>query len=182
MIELRDANPDEDEDAMARILVDAFARDWPAEWPDLASGREEVREVCAQGFARVAVVDGELVGWIGALRQYRGRVYELHPLAVAPARQGRGIGRALVGDLEAQVRARGGLTILLGTDDAQDTTSLFGVDLYDDVPRHLATLAPKRRHPFTFYRALGYTVCGCVPDANGIGKPNIQMAKRVTSR
>jgi aminoglycoside 6'-N-acetyltransferase I len=99
---------------------------------------------------------------------------------VAPARQGQGIGRGLVADVEAQARARGGLTILLGTDDVRDTTSLFGVNLYDDLPRHLATIVPKRGHPFTFYRKLGYTVCGCVPDANGIGKPNIQMAKRLT--
>jgi aminoglycoside 6'-N-acetyltransferase I len=34
-------------------------------------------------------------------------------------------------------------------------------------------------HPFLFYRKLGYTVTGVVPDANGPGKPDILMSKRL---
>jgi aminoglycoside 6'-N-acetyltransferase I len=130
----------------------------------------------------VAVDAGELVGWIGALPQYDGLVWELHPLVVAPARQGQGIGRALAEDLEAAVGARGGLTLLLGTDDETDMTSVSGVDLYDDLLGRLATITARRRHPFVFYQKLGFVVSGCVPDANGHGKPDILMAKRVTRR
>jgi aminoglycoside 6'-N-acetyltransferase I len=34
-----------------------------------------------------------------------------------------------------------------------------------------------KRHPYEFYQKLGYTIVGVVPDANGIGKPDIVMAK-----
>lgn len=59
-------------------------------------------------------------------------------------------------------------------------TSLAGVDLYDDVPRHLAGLHDLgRQHPFLFYRKLGYVVTGVMPDANGRGRPDIFMSKRL---
>jgi hypothetical protein len=40
-------------------------------------------------------------------------------------------------------------------------------------------LARRWRHPLAFYRALGYTLVGVVPDANGPGKPDLLLAKRV---
>jgi GNAT superfamily N-acetyltransferase len=48
---------------------------------------------------RVARGDEVIVGWIGGHHVYA-RVWELHPLVVARAAQKRGIGRALVADLE----------------------------------------------------------------------------------
>ena len=98
---------------------------------------------------------------------------------VAGAFRRRGIGRALVADLEARAGARGGLTLLVGTDDETGQTSLSGVDLYDDLPRRLATVRNLRCHPYGFYRRLGFTIVGVVPDANGPGKPDILMAKRI---
>jgi aminoglycoside 6'-N-acetyltransferase I len=74
-------------------------------------------------------------------------VWELHPLAVRAARQRQGIGRALVADLEEQVRLRGGLTLWLGSDDEDDMTSLSGVDLYDDLPARLASVWNLKGHP-----------------------------------
>jgi aminoglycoside 6'-N-acetyltransferase I len=44
---------------------------------------------------------------------------------------------------------------------------------------HLAQIENRRDHPFAFYRKLGYTVVGVLPGANGLGKPDIFMAKRV---
>ena len=61
-------------------------------------------------------------------------------------------------------------------------TSLAGVDLYPDIVGHLARLTNLRRHPFEFYRKCGFSVAGVVPDANGPGKPDILMAKRVRRR
>jgi aminoglycoside 6'-N-acetyltransferase I len=98
---------------------------------------------------------------------------------VRVAAQGRGIGRALVTDLEEQVRQRGGLTLTLGTDDQDDMTTLSGVDLYQDTWQHIANIRNLRGHPYEFYQKLGYTITGVVPDANGVGKPDILMSKRV---
>jgi aminoglycoside 6'-N-acetyltransferase I len=58
-------------------------------------------------------------------------------------------------------------------------TSLAGADLYPGVLERLGRIENVRRHPFTFYRRLGYEIVGCIPDANGFGKPDIFMAKRI---
>ncbi len=34
-------------------------------------------------------------------------------------------------------------------------------------------------HPYEFYLKNGFSIVGAVPDANGYGKPDIIMAKRV---
>ena len=131
----------------------------------------------------LAAVDGAAVrGWIGAVRGYS-RALELHPLVVDPAWQRRGIGRALVAALEARAAAEGYLTLHLGTDDEVGGTSLFGVDLFPDALAKLLAIQPSPAgHPFFFYRALGYEPVGLLPDANGFGKPDILMAKRIAKR
>jgi aminoglycoside 6'-N-acetyltransferase I len=166
-------------DQVAALLIEGFREMAPDAWPTLESARAEIRESFAPGrISRVALDDdGAAVGWIGGIRQYDGAVYELHPLVVDPAQQGHGIGRALVIDLEEQVRARGGIMITLGSDDEMGLTSLGGVDLFPNVLGHLARIQNLRRHPYEFYQKLGYEIIGVIPDANGIGKPDILMAK-----
>jgi len=92
-------------------------------------------------------------------------------------------------------------TLFLGTDDTDGRTNLSGRDLYPDVLGQAASLEQRsrlersqmpgaghmpvaghptgRRHPFSFYQRAGFTVVGVIPDANGFGKPDILMAKRV---
>ena len=166
---------------VAAVLVEGFCEPEPEAWPDLESALAEVQESLQPGrISRVALDEsGAVLGWIGGIPTYRGRAWELHPLVVAPAAQRRGVGRALVLDLEAQVQARDGLTILLGTDDTGNRTSLGGVDLYPDVLAHAAAIRNLRQHPFGFYQRLGFVVVGVYPDVNGFGKPDILMAKRV---
>jgi aminoglycoside 6'-N-acetyltransferase I len=53
------------------------------------------------------------------------------------------------------------------------------VDLYPDPLSAARDLQDFGGHPFAFYRRLGYAVVGVLPDANGYGKPDILMAKRV---
>lgn len=162
----------------AGLLVEGFNE--PRGWPTVALARDEVALVLREGFAR-AVVDGNtLLGWIGGLPEYGGRVWELHPMIVRREYRRRGIGRALVDAFEAEARRRGALTATLGTDDDSGMTSLADVDLYEDVSRHLAALTDRgRSHPFLFYQKMGYVVTGVVPDANGRGRPDIYMSKRL---
>ncbi|NTV62705.1 MAG: GNAT family N-acetyltransferase [Oscillochloris sp.] len=164
----------------AEALVSGFARHWPEAWPHLESAIDEVSEALAPGKICRAALDtsGDLLGWVGALPQYGGNVWELHPLVVRPEHQGRGIGRALVEDLAGQVRAQGGLTIFLGSDDEDNMTSLSGVSLYPEVWPHIAGIRNLRRHPYSFYQRCGFVIVGVVPDANGPGKPDILMARR----
>ena len=166
---------------IAEILVAGFKQHWPQAWPDLASALDEVRESFGEGrLSRVARdAGGQVLGWIGGIRQYYGHVWELHPLVVHSGYQRQGIGRALVADLETQVKAHGGLTVTLGTDDEDGMTSLSGVDLYPDVWAHIAAIRNLKGHPYEFYQRLGYKIVGIIPDANGPGKPDILMAKRV---
>jgi aminoglycoside 6'-N-acetyltransferase I len=166
----------------AEVLVAGFRGHWPSAWPDLEAARAEVILALEPGkVCRVARDDdGSVLGWVGGYLSYA-RVWELHPLVVHPEAQGRGVGRALVADFEAQVRARGGLTILLGSDDETDMTTLSGVDLYTDTWRHIAGIRNLRGHPYEFYQKCGFTIVGVVPDANGPGKPDILLAKRVVN-
>jgi aminoglycoside 6'-N-acetyltransferase I len=166
---------------VAAMLVESFKDHWRDAWPDLESALIEVHESFAEDrISRIAVDDnGAVLGWIGAIKMYDGKVWELHPLAVSQAAQGQGIGRALVADLESQVAERGGLTLWLGTDDENNLTSLGGVDLYPDPLEHLGKIKNLRNHPFGFYQKLGFVIIGVMPDANGFGKPDIYMAKRV---
>lgn len=165
----------------AQLLLEGFKENSPQAWPDLESALAEVHESFGEDrISRVAIDQaGAVAGWIGGIRQYEGHVWELHPLVVRPDQQGQGLGRALVRDLEAQVRQRGGLTLWLGTDDENNQTSLSGVSLYPDPLAHLITLKNLRRHPYEFYQKVGFVLVGVMPDANGPGKPDIFMAKSV---
>jgi len=165
----------------AQLIVDAFREHWPDAWPTLEDGMKEIQEMLDDERICRAAIDNEgiLLGIIGGIPQYDGHVWELHPLAVQPNMQGQGIGRALVEDFEEQVRLRGGLTITLGTDDEDNMTSLSDVDLYENLWDKIKDIRNLKNHPFAFYQKLGYVITGVVIDANGIGKPDILMSKRV---
>ena len=165
----------------AQLLMDAFLEHWPEEWPTFEEGLKEVHEMLEAERICLAAIDesGNLLGIIGGISGYNGNVWELHPLAVQPHMQGKGIGRALAQDFEEQVCQRGGLTITLGSDDEDNMTSLANVDLFENTWEKIQNIRNVKGHPFEFYRKLGYVITGVVPDANGIGKPDILMAKRV---
>ncbi len=165
----------------AGLLVEGFKEHWPNAWPDIDSAMQEVRQLLEpDNINRIALDErGVLLGWAGALPQYRGTTYELHPLVVKPDIQRRGIGSALVIDMEEQVALRGGITIYLGSDDEDSMTTMADIDLYPNVLEKLRTIKNIKKHPFEFYRKMGYVLIGIIPDANGIGKPDILMAKRL---
>ena len=166
---------------VAALLIEGFKTHAPHAWPNMAAALEEVRESFGgTRISRIAVDDsGEIVGWISGLSHYDGNVWEIHPLVVKPSRQGSGIGRQLVYDFEDLARKRGGLTIWVGTDDEDNMTTLAGVDLYPNLLDHMTRIRNLRRHPYEFYQKLGFVIAGVMPDANGRGKPDIFLAKRV---
>ncbi len=165
---------------VAEVLLDGFKTSGINPWEDLDSAIAEVRESLAENrISRAAIdEDGEVLGWIGGFHEYA-LVWELHPLVVRSDVQIKGVGTALVKDFEQKVKLRGGLTIRLGTDDENERTSIGGIDLYPNVLENIANIQNLRRHPFEFYQKLGYEITGVIPDANGYGKPDIMMCKRV---
>ena len=166
----------------ALILHEAFRDHWPGAWPTPADAREEVEEaLSAERVALAALVEGLVVGWVGAQPSHGNTAWELHPLVVAETHRARGIGRLLVHALEEHLAQRSAVTLWLGTDDETQLTSLAGRDLYPDVLGALATLENRGEHPFTFYERIGFSVVGVIPDANGPGKPDILMSKRIGS-
>jgi aminoglycoside 6'-N-acetyltransferase I len=165
----------------ASLLVEEFRDTGSTSWPDLDAGLKEVAELLQKDKIALAAVDQSnmVLGWIGGIRHYDGHTWELHPLVVKMGYRKQGIGRALVISLEKRVADLGGNTIYLGTDDENYRTSLSGKDLYPDVLMHLLHIENKNNHPYEFYQKVGFTVTGIIPDANGWGKPDIFMTKRV---
>ncbi|MFC1716766.1 GNAT family N-acetyltransferase [Candidatus Poribacteria bacterium] len=176
--------PPQDEHAIeqvAALLVEVFT---PYSWSTMEEALEEVREsLVSERISRIAVDSKRtILGWIGGIPEYDGNVWELHPLVVRPKYQRQGIGRQLVADLEEQAKARGGVTLTLGTDDHANLTSLGGIDLYPNVLEHLMNIRNLKGHPYEFYQKVGFTIVGIMPDANGPGKPDIYMAKCLYER
>ncbi len=165
---------------VAEMLVSGFSDMSPDSWPSVRVAMEEVEESFSPGCISVVALEGRrALGWCGAIRQYNGNTFELHPLVVHKDHRNSGVGAALVGEIESRVIQTGALTLWLATDDESGATSLFGQDLYPDPLKHLYAIKNLKRHPYEFYEKLGFVRCGVLPDANGFGKPDIFMSKRV---
>jgi aminoglycoside 6'-N-acetyltransferase I len=164
----------------AALLQRTF-RQSSSNWQDVASARREVVASLDEGkISRVAFDDSDkIVGWVGGQSTYDGHVWEVHPLVVDEERRRVGLGRALLQDLEDLVRQRGALTLWAGSDDDRDETSLSGADLYADIPGAIQGIRNLGGHPYEFYIKVGFRIVGVMPDANGLGKPDIFLAKRV---
>lgn len=165
----------------AQMLVDGFTHMSPHPWPSLQAGIETVHDLLKPDCICMVAIepDEHVVGWIGGIREYDGNVWELHPLVVAPSFRKRGVGAALVKALEKRVADHNGLTLYLGTDDINAVTTAGGINLYPEPFKHAEGIRVLGEHPLEFYKKLGFVVVGFVPDANGLGKPDIMMAKRV---
>ena len=154
----------------------------PDGWPTLTDAMEEINELRngdPDSLLLAAVEKDEVIGWAGLLPGY-GKMFELHPLVVRGDRQRQGIGTILLREIMRAAKEKGGLTLLVGTSDEEPGggTSLANVDLYEDLPGHLAAFEPGT-HQTAFYMKHGFKVVGVVPDAYGYGKPDIQMAIRL---
>jgi len=125
-------------------------------------GREVLEEADRDGPSghyqvRVAEHLGQPVGWTAyGLIPLSDGAWDLYWIAVDPAVQGLGVGRALIADCEADVRRRGGRWVLAETS---------GTDAYD------ATCA--------FYRRCGYAVVSFLGDFYRVGDARVTFGKRV---
>ena len=179
LVELGEATPALLEQC-AELLVEEFRETAPGAWPTLESARAEVGEALAPGKVGLLLRDGDrLVAWVGAQPMYDGHVWEVHPLVVRSAEQRRGHGSRLLREIERRAAAAGVSTLWLGADDEVGATSLAGRDLYADPYEAMRRVRNLAGHPFEFYRKCGFTLVGVVPDANGPGKPDLLLAKRV---
>ncbi len=161
----------------AQMLADEL----PLGWPTFDEAMSEVRErLVPENTLLAAVEDEEVLGWCGILPSYDGNVFELHPLVVTGHMQRRGIGAMLVNAAEEAARERGAITMWLGADDdeAGGETSFANVNLYDDLPKRIKEFDPGT-HQAAFYLKMGFSIVGVMPDAGGIGKPDIYLAKRL---
>ena len=72
------------------------------------SALEEVEECLqAERIALMAVEDGQLIGFAGAIPQYGVTGWELHPIVVNAALRGKGVGSVLIGALEMEIAKKG---------------------------------------------------------------------------
>jgi len=165
------------------VLTHAAAVDHSPGWlPTLDAAREEITDALAPGKHARVILDGDRpCAWVAAARSW-GRIWELHPLIVGKSDQRRGLGRQLVRAIEQVAIDAGALTMILGTSDLTGATTLSGVDLYIDTAAHFAGATARASHPFAFWQRIGYSFVGVIPDAEGIGKPSIQLARRISDR
>lgn len=180
LIEPLDPRSEEHISQTAALLHSISKVFFPNAWPTVDAALIEVRQsLVPERISLVAILGGRVVGWVGGIPQYDGHVYELHPLVVDLGLQRKGIGSSLVKALEREVTSKGGLTLWLGSDDEMGKTSLSGKDLYPNVLDQLRQIRNLKGHPYEFYLKNGFSVVGIMPDANGYGKPDIYLAKRV---
>lgn len=170
-------------DEAAKILKTAFVGLDKDAWLDLENEVKEVLECIEDPNICIGVYDeankGELCGWVG-LRPLYPKTWELHPLIVKWEYRKMGVGRRLITELEKIAQTKGIIGIVLGTDDETGSTSLSEKEINgNNVFEEIRKIKNLKNHPYEFYRRCGYTIVGLVPDANGKGKPDIWMWKRI---
>lgn len=160
----------------ASMLMEAF----PHGWQSMKEGIEEVEECLEEEkIALVAVENGHAIGFVGANPQYGKTGWEMHPLVILKSCRREGLGSVLVKAIEEKVLVKGGVMIYLGSDDEFGTTNLSNCDLFENTFEKINNIRNLKNHPYEFYQKQGYKIVGVFPDANGIGKPDIWMAKRL---
>ncbi len=165
-------------------FVDEAAELLEAVYPHLAltpgDAEEEIRRVQTdESIFIVRVVEDELIGMIGARPTHGSTGFELFPHVVEPTEQNQGLGTVLLYMLEQELARRGATVLFLATEDEFGDTTLFDADLFAQTFESIRSMKAVNWHPFVFYRRRGFQVVGVIPDAFGVGKPDILMAKKI---
>ena len=141
---------------------------------------DEVRECVEKPSICIGIKAGnELAGWAGIRPMYE-KTWELHPMVIKKECQGKGYGRALLGEMERLARLNGIIGLVVGSDDETDSTSLSekeitGVNIFEEIKN----IKNYKNHPFEFYIKCGFAIVGIIPNANGPRKPDIWLWKDV---
>lgn len=168
-------------DQAAKLLFDSFAAIAELSWKTIKDAEMEVVECLGEKNICIGIIEaGKLIAMAGLRPLYSDITWELHPMAVAALYQKKGVGTMLLKKMEQLGKARGILNIVLGTDDEKGQTSLSGKDLYNEnLYEEVRNIKNINNHPYEFYQKMGYKIIGVIPDANGPGKPDIWMGKRL---
>lgn len=148
-------------------------------WTDKTTALDEIGESFeANHISRVGFDDsGKLLGWAAGYSIYNGYIWQVYPLALTAFNLD--IGHRLLQDFEEQVRAHGGLGILLSIDVELTLPTLHEKDLSTDPWQHIISLQHLDNHRIEFFRQLGFAIVGIIPNAQGRGKPNILLERSV---
>jgi len=165
---------------MAEILLDGFSDTGTAAWSTMEECVKEVRDsLPEERISRIAVDENDKVlAWTIGDGVYD-VTWELELLVVRRDSKLKGVGRKMLKDFENEVKKRKGTSVFIGSDDENNRTSLGGIELYPNPLEHLAKLKNLGGHPYEFYLKCGYTITGVIPHANGFGKPDIWMTKKL---
>lgn len=165
---------------LAELLFSEFRINWPNAWPTLESAKKEINGCLSENnIFRVAIDSNQVIGCVGGQPQYGGKVWEVHPIVVRNNYKKQGIGKLLLKDIETRAKRKNGITLFLGSDDENGMTSVANIDLYPNPLRKLLEIKNIKNHPFEFYIKCGFSIVGIIPDANGHGKPDILLAKKI---
>ncbi|MBI1403995.1 MAG: GNAT family N-acetyltransferase [Porphyrobacter sp.] len=121
-------------------LLDAYARDPMGGGEPLADSVKErlPGDLAAnpQAFSLLARIDGEAVGLANCFMGYStfaaAPIVNIHDLAVLPERRGAGIGKALLGAIEAEALKRGAVKVTLEVLSGNPARHLYAREGYGD--------------------------------------------------
>lgn len=166
---------------ISEFLFECFKKYSPEYLPDIAACKSEISESFNE-VSRVMVNNhGEAIGWIGAIKgKY---VWEIHPIAVSPPEQSKGLGQRLVKDIIRLAKEQGAVAVWAGTSDETGVTSFSGIDPYNSLFNNMTLdkIEAPTDHAVTFWFKAGFSLVGLLPDEEGLGKPGIHFAKRIKS-
>jgi len=166
-------------DDISGFLYTCF-RKYSPEWlPNLEASREEVKESFQQNRrSRVLLKGGKVIGWISAFTDKH--CWEIHPIAVLPEEHRKGYGKLLVEDISTLAKESGAVSIWAGTGDETNSTSLSNLDLYQCMTKAIENFNAPTDHAANFWLDIGFTLVGVLPDEEGLGKPGLHFARRLS--
>jgi len=127
----------------------------------------------------VAEESSRVIAFVGVLHHVFPKAYQIEPLIVEHQFRRQGIGGKLLELTEFKLKQEGIHTLFITAQDTESSTNLSGQDFYADNPLALLANIEYSNHPMRFYEKRGYHITGIIPDANGFGRPEYILSKRI---